>query len=73
MFAMKSKYEIIIYWSTDDGAFIAEAPELPSCMADGATHQDARSALETVIEEWIETAESLGRPVPAPKGELTFA
>ncbi|MGE3772679.1 MAG: type II toxin-antitoxin system HicB family antitoxin [Gammaproteobacteria bacterium] len=70
---MKSKYEIIIYWSTDDGAFIAEAPDLPGCMADGATHQDALSALETVIEEWIETAESLGRPVPAPKGKLMFA
>jgi len=70
---MNYKYKIIIHWSVDDGVYIAEAPELPGCMADGATHQDALSALETVIDEWIETAESTGRTVPAPKDRLMFA
>ena len=67
------KYELIIYWSKDDQAFIAEAPELPGCAADGATYQEALANLETVIKEWIETARELGRPIPAPKGRLVFA
>jgi len=67
------RYEVIIYWSADDEAFIAEVPELPGCMADGATYQEALSSAETVIEEWIETAKSLGRSVPEPKGKLMFA
>mgnify|MGYP000083943448 CR=1 FL=1 len=70
---MNGKYEIIIYWSAEDAWFIAEAPELPGCMADGATYQEALAALGTVIDDWIETAESLGRLVPAPKGRLLFA
>ena len=59
-------YEIIIYWSREDEAFIAEVPELPGCMADGKTCQEALSNAETVIQEWIETAAELGRPVPEP-------
>lgn len=68
-----SKYEVIIYWSKDDQAFIAEVPELPGCAADGTTYQEALAHVETVIQEWIETAKDLGRPIPAPKGRLAFA
>ena len=70
---MSANYEIIIYWSADDQAFIAEAPELPGCMADGATYQDALASLEVVMREWIETASELGRPIPQPRGRLMFA
>ena len=68
-----TKYEVIIYWSNEDHAYIAEVPELPGCMADGTTSQEALSNVEVVIQEWIETAEELGRPVPEPKGRLMFA
>lgn len=68
-----SKYEIIIYWSKEDEAFIAEVPELPGCMADGANYQEALANAEVIIEEWIETAREIGRPVPEPKGRLVFA
>jgi len=67
------KYEVIIYWSHDDQAFIAEVPELPGCMADGQTHQEALANVEMVIREWIETAKELGRAVPEPKGRLAYA
>ena len=67
------KYEVIIYWSADDDAFIAEVPELPGCMADGATHADALAAAERVAAEWIETARATGRAVPEPKGRLRYA
>ena len=67
------KYEVILYWSADDEAFIAEVPELPGCAADGSTYQEALSNVEIVIEEWIQTAKELGRPVPEPKGRLLFA
>ena len=67
------KYEIIIYWSDTDQAFIAEVPELPGCAADGPTKAKALAAAERVAKEWIETARSLGRPVPEPKGRLMFA
>jgi predicted RNase H-like HicB family nuclease len=70
---MSLKYEVIIYWSAEDEAFIAEAPELPGCMADGATHADALRNLEVVMVEWIETARDLGRPIPEPRGRLMFA
>ena len=70
---MKSKYEIIIYWSKEDKAFIAEVPELPGCMADGKTHQEARANAEVIIQEWVETAKELGRPIPRPKGRLMYA
>lgn len=68
-----SKYEVIIYWSKDDQAFIAEVPELPGCAADGATYQEALANVETITQEWIETAKDLGRPIPEPKGRLAFA
>lgn len=67
------KYEVIIYWSTVDRAFIAEVPELPGCMADGKTKVQALSAVERIAKEWIETAKSLGREIPAPRGKLMFA
>ena len=67
------KYEIIIYWSQEDQAFIAEVPELPGCAADGKTRQEALLNAEVVIQEWIETAKELGRPIPTPKGRLVFA
>lgn len=70
---MQSKFEIIIYWSADDGAFVAEVPELPGCMADGQTYQEALAHAETIIQEWIETAIELGRAVPEPKGRLAYA
>ena len=68
-----SKYEIIIYWSEEDEAFIAEIPELPGCMADGKTYQEALSNAEVIIQEWIETAKELGRSIPQPKGRLIYA
>lgn len=68
-----SKYEVIIYWSSDDDAFLAEVPELPGCMADGSTYQEALRNVEIIIEEWIETAKELGRSIPEPKGRLMYA
>ena len=68
-----SKYGVMIYWSKNDQAFIAEVPELPGCAADGATYQEALASVETVIQEWIEAARDLGRPIPEPKGRLAFA
>lgn len=68
-----TKYEIIIYWSKEDKAFIAEVPELPGCMADGKTYREALSNAEVVVTEWIDTAKELGRPIPKPKGRLMFA
>jgi predicted RNase H-like HicB family nuclease len=70
---MKIKYELIIYWSDADQAFIVEVPELPGCAADGETYQEAVQNAEVVIREWIETAQALGRPIPEPKGRLLFA
>lgn len=67
------KYEVIIYWSEQDQAFIAEVPELPGCMSDGPTKLDALQSVERVAAEWIETAQSLGRPIPAPRGRLKYA
>ena len=67
------KYEMIIYWSEEDQAFIAEVPELPGCAADGQTYQQALANAETVIQEWLETATELGRSIPTPKGRLVFA
>jgi len=67
------RYEVILYWSDEDGAFIAEVPELAGCMADGATYQEALANAEVVIGEWIETARELGRPIPEPKGRLSYA
>ena len=68
-----SRYEVIIYWSHEDKAFIAEVPELPGCMADGATYQEALANVEMISKEWIETAKELGRLIPKPRGRLVFA
>jgi len=70
---MAYKYEIIIYWSKEDQAFIAEVPELPGCMADGNTYNEALSNAEAIIDEWIDTAMELKRPIPQPKGRLMYA
>lgn len=69
----ESLYEIILYWSDADQAIIAEVPELPGCAADGQTYSEALENVEVVIREWIETARSLGREIPKPRGRLTFA
>ena len=68
-----TRYEIILYWSEEDRAVIAEVPELPGCAADGATYQEALANVQTIITEWIETAQELGRTIPQPKGRLMFA
>jgi len=68
-----TKYEIVLYWSHDDGSFIAEVPELAGCAADGATRQEALANAEVAIAEWLETARELGRSIPEPKGRLLFA
>lgn len=71
---MKYKYEIIIYWSNEDNSYIAEAPELPGCMSDGETYQQALSNIEKTIDEWIETAKNINKKIPSPKGKkLMFA
>jgi predicted RNase H-like HicB family nuclease len=70
---MSPKYEVIIYWSNEDEAFIAEVPELPGCLADGPSYAEALAAAEVVIKEWIETAKSLGRPIPKARGRLAYA
>lgn len=73
MAASNYRYEVIIYWSKADQAFIAEVPELPGCAADGTTYREALEAVEVVIGEWVETAKELGRPIPEPKGRLLYA
>jgi predicted RNase H-like HicB family nuclease len=67
------RYEVILYWSSEDDAFIAEVPELPGCAADGESYQEALGNVQVVIEEWLETARELGRSVPEPRGRLMFA
>jgi predicted RNase H-like HicB family nuclease len=67
------RYEIVIYWSGEDELFIAEVPELAGCAADGATHAEALANVDVIIQEWIETAKELGRPIPEPKGRLMYA
>lgn len=63
----KVQYEIVLYWSAEDQAFIAEVPELPGCAADGATYDEALAAVQIIIQEWIATARELNRPVPRPR------
>jgi predicted RNase H-like HicB family nuclease len=70
---MSIRYELIIYWSEEDGAFVVEVPELPGCMADGETYEQAVANAQQVIEEWTERARELGRPIPEPKGRLMYA
>jgi len=68
-----NNYEIIIYYSAKDNAFIAEVPELSGCMADGQTHVEAVKNVEIAIEEWIETAQYIGRTIPEARGKLIYA
>jgi predicted RNase H-like HicB family nuclease len=68
-----SKYELIIFWSEEDQAYIVDVPELPGCMADGATYSEAVANAEVVIGEWIESAKELGRSIPLPRGRLRYA
>ena len=70
---MESKYEMIIFWSDEDDAYLAEVPELAGCMADGQTYREALEKAEVIIREWIETAKELGRPIPSPRGRLKYA
>ncbi len=70
---MSIRYELIIYWSKEDQSFVVEVPELPGCMADGESYEQAVTNAQRVIEEWIETARELGRPIPEPKGRLMYA
>ena len=67
------RYAFIIYWSQADERFIVEVPELPGCMADGTTYEEAIANAQSVVQEWIDTARSLGRPIPEPKGKLAYA
>ncbi|MEK0180808.1 MAG: type II toxin-antitoxin system HicB family antitoxin [Oscillatoriales cyanobacterium] len=67
------KYEVIMYWSEEDQAFIAEVPELPGCAADGETYQEVLQNLEIIMHKWIETANALGYPIPQPKDRSMFA
>jgi len=70
---MTHRYEVIIYWSSIDSAFIAEVPELEGCVADGPTYEDALAMIQEVMDIWIETQKEMGHPIPEPKGRLTFA
>ncbi len=70
---MEARYEMIIYWSDEDDAFVVEVPELPGCMADGPTYQEAVANAEVVIQEWLDVAQELRRPIPQPKGKLAYA
>jgi len=67
------KYEVIVWWSEKDQAYIAEAPELPGCMSDGKTYEEALKNIQLIISEWIETANKIGREIPQPKGKLMYA
>lgn len=70
---MLIKYELIIYWSDDDQSFVVEVPELPGCMADGETYEQAVQNVQQIIDDWVETARKLGRPIPEPRGRLVYA
>jgi len=67
------QYELIIFWSDEDQRYLVEVPELPGCMADGETYEEVLRNVRVIIEEWIETARSLGRDIPQPKGRLAYA
>jgi predicted RNase H-like HicB family nuclease len=69
----KIQYEIVLYWSEEDRAFIAEVPELAGCAADGETYEEALANVAVVIREWLETARELKRPIPKPRGKLMYA
>ena len=66
-------YPVLLYWSADDAAFVVEVPDLPGCMADGATQEEALANAVVIIQEWQETARALGRDIPAPRQRLQLA
>ena len=71
---MMDKYEIIIFWSNEDQAFVAEVPELPGCVAHGTTHEEALASAKAAMQLWIDTAREFGDPIPEPRGHrLVFA
>lgn len=71
---MENRYEVIIFWSDEDAAFVADVPELPGCMAHGSSHAEALTNAEQAVQLWLETAHELGRPIPQPKGRrLVYA
>ena len=67
------KYEVIVWWSEKDQAYIAEVPELPGCMSDGGTYEETLQNIQIIISEWVETTKELGREIPEPKGKLMYA
>ena len=67
------KYEVVMWWSEEDGAFLAEVPELPGCMADGKTHTELLQNLGEVVDLWVAAAKRQGHPIPEPKGRLRYA
>lgn len=67
------KYEVVIHWSDEDGVFVAEAPELPGCLAHGDTQQAALERINEAVDLWLETAREFGDPIPEPKGERLTA
>lgn len=71
--APSTRFRMVIYWSEKDGAFLVEVPELPGCMADGATYEEAVENAQVVMAEWIETARDIGRAIPEPRGKLMDA
>ena len=68
-----SHYPVVIYWSADDQAFLVEVPDLPGCLADGPTQAEALANATVIIEEWLQTAHELKRPIPSPSPRLQFA
>ena len=70
---MKLNYEMIIWWSVEDEAYVVDVPELPGCMAHGATRQTALKSAESAIKFWIHTAKEDGLEIPEPRGRLVFA
>jgi predicted RNase H-like HicB family nuclease len=69
---MSIKYQLMIYWSEDDRSFVVEVPELPGCMADGNTYEEVVANARHVIDQWLDTARNLGRPIPQPNGRLMY-
>ena len=67
------RYEIILYWSAEDAAFIVEVPELPGCMAHGDTQEEALANVKEAMQLWLDTAREFGDPIPEPRGRLMYA
>ena len=68
-----TKYEMVVWWRDEDSAFLVEVPELPGCMADGESYEDAVRNAQEVIDLWIEAAREDAREIPVPKGRLLYA